>query len=179
MLFFLANHKISGIGFCLVSLFRLFRGFLGFYIYRYLPDTKVIAKTTVPPSDEGLDYVKVEKNVPKAIEKSLEEHYQQVERPLLIYTITSAVCLVIDLLSTLIIIIMASLQDAKLVYLAMLLIVTAYFYMDTWLIWYALLTRFKMPLAWQTPVLKACFGAGSDLILKLDGEPKGSRSSGK
>ena len=154
----------------MVSLARIFRAFLGFYILRYIPNTRELPREICPPVDEPLDYKKVEMQLPAATCQILKEKYTFVQKPLLVYFILSILLTVMDLLTVLILMVMASQKEQKVANLMVMFIVTVYFLMDVWLIFYALITRVKMPVSLQTPALKAFFGIGTDLIKELEGQ---------
>jgi hypothetical protein len=85
------------------------------------------------------------KDFPQKVKATLLRHYESAEVLLKIYNLASIVCLVIDLLSALVFLVMAGKQENSLAYLSQLFIVTLYFYADVFLIFYMIKLFLELP----------------------------------
>ncbi len=73
-------------------------------------------------------------------------HYEQIERMIKVYSLLSAICLVFDLLATLVFLILAGKYWTEAcVYLPQIFVVTIYFYTDIYIALQALFLRFRLP----------------------------------
>lgn len=89
-----------------------------------------------------------------------------MEFPLKIYSITSAVCLVVDCVATIVALAGCGRQEVPGVYVMQLLIVTVYFYTDIFLFLYGLLFTVKLPVSLRRSVLQALVGWGNSLRMQ-------------
>jgi hypothetical protein len=67
-----------------------------------------------------------------SVKSQIIERYEPIEFPLKVYSVASLVCLVIDLITALVCLIIAAKKEwaVSMVYFTQLLVVTVYFYMD-------------------------------------------------
>jgi hypothetical protein len=86
--------------------------------------------------------------------------YESVENYLKFYTLGSLVCVAVDLIASLVLLILAGNSNLPCAFLAMLFVVTIYFYIDTWFIFWCVKLRFVVEDEFQMEMPKALLGFG-------------------
>lgn len=92
--------------------------------------------------------------------EQLLKSYEYVENYLKFYTLGSLVCIAVDLIASLVLLILAGNSNLPCAFLAMLIIVTIYFYIDTWFIFWCVKLRFVVDDEFQMELPKALLGFG-------------------
>lgn len=163
-MFFAGRRYNSGLGYCIVGLVHPARAFVALLLLRYLPTTQELIPKICRDDNTTFDYAKVMVSFPRLVKIEVEKTYTIMQPYLKLYAVLSAAALLIDLASSLAFLIYCERSTG---YLSMLLILTLYFYADTWLVFYGLLHRQRLDFGQSA--FKAMLGLGDEFKSDLLG----------
>ena len=95
------------------------------------------------------------------------EYLNDFEIPARIYTLLSVICLVLDLISCLVFLILTGQDEDKVIHGSKLFFVSMYFYMDLIYIAYVIHFVLKLPSSTRMYTAKALFGFGSEMRVEF------------
>lgn len=101
--------------------------------------------------------------IDKEVKRIIIEYLDDFEMPAKVYTFATGGCLVIDIISLFIYLILLGKYADAFFNLVQLFFVTAYFYLDIVYVLYLLHLRFRLPLSLRDPIVKALIGFGFTL----------------
>ena len=165
MVFFLGGGEYQ-LWFGIMNLFHVVRGFTGFVLNAIWPSSHDLMSKLDYSGHKQLVFAQVKPDLTKKMQVLLIEYYNDYEKPAKVYTATSCLTLLIDIISTWVYIGKIGLSDepsAQTVFLGQLFSVFFYFILDIFFILWLVHFRFRLPESMQTYLPKALIGLGEPL----------------